>query len=469
MFLKKINAFILTFLLISCLLFGLPFFKIKLFENIYVFIIFLIILYGFYIVDVIKLKKLDAFDFLYSIGIFYFLYKSLIFKGITLHGLKVSFVFFIPLIGNITKFYKLEILKLLENFKIYLEKYQNSIFLIFLFEILLGRAGSFGYIYIDSNFIEGNIINFKPQNIMISLIFLSFLYNFKISGFSMFVLSLNFILLITINRASFLMLFVFFIYLLILKKFNFIKYTLIFMTILLFSNCLDFIGFLSNNYIIDSGGKKHFSLVCNYYDSLEKNDNLNYDQLVELKNSYLNRDIPFETLPRYFSANSIFMYFGKELNNSNYLTLGSKSICKSISKDNSYINRQLTGNLNFRISIFNDVVKKNKNTILTGSNINENFIDSKFESNIYNLQLWHMHNSWLTIYGYYGILGVLVFLLQIFYLFNKKILYESNFLIIIIMFLILSLTDAVFEVPQFATFFWILIGLGSLKNNTLYA
>ena len=475
----------LIFLYFCLLLFlGIPFSKFLIIENLYLFLFFIFYLIIISILKILihgSIKELfDIFTLVYLITIIFLLFKLRFEENDLSFQLKVGFVLIIPLIAKSIRVIQSDFSFIIKIFTIKLNKYQNLIFVYFFILTLVGRSGSYGMLYISTSFIDGNLLNFIPQSITLSLFIILFLLKFKINLLSQILLSLNLVLLASINRSSILVIVLLVVMIIKKKKYNLLRNILIFSFIFIFSNALDEIGYYANNKLIDEGGKEHLYLACQrYYDdeiNLDGKDvkNTNFKNLYY--ESYDNRDVALGTLPKYFSGSSFFQYLGVDLNFKRYLTLGKTNICeenyfiyqKNESKSkslnsvkNKFIGNQNSANLNFRFSLWKSILNNvNTENIFIGNLINKNILYEYSEYISIDIGLWHAHNSYFTIFGYFGFFGLALFsLLNIFIGINKEIK------IIIFSFFLLAIFDGIFENPYFSILYWTLIGITSTEED----
>ena len=143
------------------------------------------------------------------------------------------------------------------------------IFLIILIQILVGRSGSYSLIHYEVFFIDGNIFNFKSQRIAVLLIVLVLVISDELKLGSQFVIALSIGLLLPLARSVFIIYLLIFIVFLLIKKARVKNLKIFILTIIfLFSGVIDYIGYYSNIYLINSVGQNHYTLFCKFvYDS----------------------------------------------------------------------------------------------------------------------------------------------------------------------------------------------------------
>ena len=456
----------LTIYLLLLIFFGKPFAKLIV-GNQYFFIYFLLIIYLLFFLQKLKNKNLiDTFI------VSYLLLVLILIINILLYGtenLKIGFMLIVPLVGKISYDYQDDIYEYFKKNKIFVVKYQLPIFLIILIQILVGRSGSYSLIHYEVFFIDGNIFNFKSQRIAVLLIVLVLVISDELKLGSQFVIALSIGLLLPLARSVFIIYLLIFIVFLLIKKARVKNLKIFILTIIfLFSGVIDYIGYYSNIYLINSVGQNHYTLFCQFvYDS----NGIDIDKKLDMENSFYELNLPQETYPRFFSTSTVLSFLNIEVNESQIMTRGKKGLCEKfldLSKTESDIQQnQLEANVNFRVLIWNYAYEQSKENIILGSGLNENILngyDYAF-TNTHKTKLWHLHNSFLTIYAYFGLIGLLLILfLMIVLIHNIKFI---NFKILLMLFplALLSLLEAVLEIPDLGILFWFLLGLLSSKKK----
>lgn len=479
MLLKKNKLFeqLILYYIFIFLIIGTPFSKIVIIKTFYLFILYFTLLFFSYLNSNKSKFYQDNFLKIYLVMIFFLIFKFNFSTFNNLQQLKVSFIFLVPVISFFIKHSLMFNKSLYFKLSNFVQRKQILIFIYFNLLTIIGRAGSFGFIYFSTPFIDGNFYDIKPQFIVIILFLILNILDFKVSNISLFLLTFNFLLLSTINRSSIIVI-SFIIFTMIKKKYYTNAFKILIISIfLLLSNSIDLVGYLSNKYIIDSGGKEHFTIACNRYFNKDINIYSNSPDQVIFKNKYIQsyklRDVELGTMPRFFSANSLLNYIGINLKNKNYLTIGQNNFCENylnsgennikqqeITKQQEFSDRQINANVNFRIELWKYILSNSAgNEIFFGRTIDQNFIKEYSTRLALEIGLWHGHNSWVTIYGYYGIFGLLLFLILLFYNF-----YKNNFVFILLVMFVQSFIDGIFETPVFSILFWTLHGLGSNKD-----
>lgn len=457
----------LTIYLSLLIFFGKPFAKLIIGDQ-YFFVYFLFIIYLLFFLQKLKNKNLfDTFIFSYSLLVLILIINIFMYGT---ENIKIGFMLLVPLVGKISYDYQDAIFEYFKKVKILVVKYQFPIFLIIVIQTLIGRSGSYSLIHYEVFFIDGNIFNFKSQRIAVLLIVLVLIISDELKLGSQFVIALCIGLLLPLARSVFIIYVVIFIIFLLFKKLRVKNLKIfIFTIIFMFSGVIDYIGYYSNIYLINSVGENHYTLFCQFvYDS----KGIDKEKKLDMENSFYELNLPQETYPRFFSTSTVLSFLNIEVNESQIITRGKKGLCEKLldlSRTEIGVQQnQLEANANFRILIWNYAYEQSKENFIFGSGLNENILngyDYAF-TNTHKTKLWHLHNSFLTIYAYFGLIGLLLILFLMILLINNIKFINFKILLMLFPLGLLSLLEAVLEIPDLGILFWFLLGL--LSSNKKY-
>tara|TARA_X000000368_G_C23053168_1_gene722483 strand:+ start:1916 stop:3433 length:1518 start_codon:yes stop_codon:yes gene_type:complete len=493
-----------TYYLLFVIYLGKPFVKITLVKNSEFYLV--IVLFAFFLLAhsvelILKFFREKKFTFSECIYFLIFLYmftqllflESLIFSSFKKFWIILSFSICILIFNkrsyikkNLNQFYKIN-----KNYVFFL-----SLFL--LLQTLLGKAGTYGMIFYSNSYISQNIYDFKPQRIFIAVLFTAVFLNSKGNIFTYFLLLVNTALLLSFSRIIVIMfLFSLFIYLLTYKKYKISLYVFSIILLFLLSGAIDQIGNFSNRVLVDNEGKEFIGVVCarNFDDGIYVNDE-------ELKQFYIKRNVDYgqyPTLPRYFSFSNIL----ESLDFTNikipefYIT-GKKDICNdyftNVNLQSSYIEKcdfienqkclvqdtnpdlyksqsqsaQLGGNVEFRTNLWKKVIEvqlNNDGKLFLGLDV-QNSLPKTVDPDIDYGNLWHAHSSIISIFGFFGLSGIFLFLLTVFSVIKNQNKFDNNYIIVFVSVLLLSVTDGVLETPDLSIIFSLFLAL--IKSEEKY-
>ena len=76
--------------------------------------------------------------------------------------------------------------------------------------------------------------------------------------------------------------------------------------------------------------------------------------------------------------------------------------------------------------------------------------------------LWHAHSSIISIFGFFGLSGIFLFLLTGFSVIKNQNKFDKNYIIVFVSVLLLSVTDGVLETPDLSIIFSLFLALTTI-------
>lgn len=413
---------------------------------------------------------------------------KLLTSEIIFSDLKKLFLIFIPLLSYCILFLKKEVTLLMKKFSNIKNSYITGLMLLLLLQTLVAKSGTYGMIYYSNDYLNGNLYDFKSQRILIATIFTIYFFRDRLSIESKIISLFNVSLLITFSRINMIIFLVLIIVLIVLRteaKKSLMASLIVFL--FLASGSVDLVGNLTNRIIKDDYGKLFAASLCAYSNL---NDSIEVER-EELKKHFVARDVDmgkYLTFPRYFSFSNINL---PVINEVEIYKNGLYGICEDYTQiisnqeiinyrcnlesclkkqshnfelaNSSIQSSQLTGNVTFRVeywsNIFDEFTESNK-IILLGLDLGKNLGDIlEYET------LWHAHNSFISTASFYGLIGLCYLIFVMTNTFSIKFIRIDSFFIVILMLSILSLTDAVLEIPDLGYIFWYMVGLIGLDTK----
>ena len=495
MLFKRLNLDkVLVYYFVLLLYLGKPFAKLTIVPNSNFFIVnFLVVIFvGIYSLDLlnksIAMKKINFRFVIYFMPLILGLFNILRLESYDFNNFK-KLMGMLSLSLAILIFYeRITINNILSDLIYKIQNYYYiPIFLLFL-QTILGKSGTYGLIFWSNPFISQNIFDLKPQRIFVAIAFTYFFIVKNKNNVINFVILLNIALLISYSRIILLMFIsIIFLYLILEKDFMKPVLATFLIFIFIFSGSVDYIGLFLNSNLIDQEGKEFISIVC----AEHVEDGVKIDD-VELKRLYSKRNVDYgeyPTLPRYFSASNLIEFIEIE-NIPNILINGKKNICLNygeyLSLDSKYIqmcsevennfckvknnnpnlftseaqSAQLGGNLEFRLDLWRNLLQqivKSPRNLLIGYGIEINLPEIAEPNKDYG-NLWHAHSSLFSIIGFYGLIGVLLFIFIFIYIISSKSKLNHFNAIILLSLIILGITDGVIETPDLSIIFSFMFG-----------
>ena len=490
----NLESLIVYYFLLT-LYFGKPFIKLTFIPNsnfylITIFLIFLLSKYSYYLLLLLKKQKsLKTSEYLFFLPLGYLVINFLFLESYSFEILKkymiiLSFSLIFLIYNN-----RELIFKILESTISRHNSKGHVLALLLLIETILAKSGTYGLIFWSTPFISQNVFNFKPQRIFLAILFTYLFFKSSKNFLFSFLLIFNVSLIVTYSRVV-LVMFILSCLLLVLinKSIRKVMVTLFLVFILIFSGFVDIIGMNLNQYLVDAEGKEFIAIVC--AEHLDDGVTVNKDAL---KNNYLKRNVDYgeyPTLPRYFSASNILTTFntqsipnifnkGREnicidyfkllnINNSNIESCNSDKAgnCIVLNKNQSLYNsnaqsKQLDGNLEFRINLWSNTlskISKSSTTLFFGIGVDKSLPQAVDPGTNYG-NLWHAHGTIFSILGFFGIVGIFIYLLCLLYIILKKEEFNLPFLILFLNIILLSFSDGVIETPDLSFVFVFITGL----------